>query len=586
MLWVYPRFMMATLSEAGPETNGRTSAKRDPRSGLLEDFLCRLVAASTVSAVTQAAVDATRDALSAEVSWSGIISGDFLTLAAYGGLRTAEMPALWRLQIGQGVGGRVAKEGRTIVTRDYRRDPRRVPVMKRIIDDEGIRSAVCAPVVAGSDVLGVLYAAHRSVRDWTPAEVRLVSDIARDTGVALARLRESHTTGLRAEEAETTARAANDSLDVVRAMATSLASTEDIGAGLDVLAQHLGMRIELLDIGGELVRDAPRNAHAAHRATGDEPVQQHVKVGEEPLGTIQIRGQRELTQSERDLTELCTHLITLQLLRERAALQTELRVHSEFLGDLLEGDLDDRHGILARAALLGVDLKKPRYVVCVGTRPPHTDGADPPKTTRRSFNQVERAVRQPFPGSVVVPRDGDMVVLLEPGSAEFNQVRQDLKNILSTSAGDSSTDLAAGIGRMCLNLDDYADSYAEAALALDLARRRYQAGEILTPADLGFYGLFARGSTRQSLESMVANALGPILDVDANKNTEYVKTLDAYLASDRHRERTASDLHVHPNTVRYRITQIQEMLGVSLRDVDNRFLLELALRARAALEDD
>jgi DNA-binding PucR family transcriptional regulator len=57
-----------------------------------------------------------------------------------------------------------------------------------------------------------------------------------------------------------------------------------------------------------------------------------------------------------------------------------------------------------------------------------------------------------------------------------------------------------------------------------------------------------------------------------------------YLASDRRLERTANDLHVHPNTVRYRLTKIQEMLGVSLRDVEERFLLELALRVRAALD--
>lgn len=41
---------------------------------------------------------------------------------------------------------------------------------------------------------------------------------------------------------------------------------------------------------------------------------------------------------------------------------------------------------------------------------------------------------------------------------------------------------------------------------------------------------------------------------------------------------------MHPNTVRYRLAKVQELLGVSLRDVDDRFLLELALRVRAALD--
>jgi DNA-binding PucR family transcriptional regulator len=63
------------------------------------------------------------------------------------------------------------------------------------------------------------------------------------------------------------------------------------------------------------------------------------------------------------------------------------------------------------------------------------------------------------------------------------------------------------------------------------------------------------------------------------------RPLDAYLGCDRHLERTASALHVHPNTVRYRFAKAREKLGVHLHDVEHRFLLELALRVQAALGD-
>ena len=99
-------------------------------------------------------------------------------MAAYNGLRTAETPALWHLEVGQGIGGRVAKEGRTIACRDYRHDPRRVPIMKNIIDNEDIHGGACAPLVCGGEVLGVLYACHRIPWDWTPHEIRLLTGIA------------------------------------------------------------------------------------------------------------------------------------------------------------------------------------------------------------------------------------------------------------------------------------------------------------------------------------------------------------------------------------------------------------------------
>jgi sugar diacid utilization regulator/putative methionine-R-sulfoxide reductase with GAF domain len=564
---------------AGPQLSGSRTAESQVR------LLHRLLSARTITAVAQAAVDTMREAVASDVSWCGLLDDDVLKMAAYSGLRTAEMPALWRLKIGHGIGGRVAAERRTIVTRDYRRDPRRPPVMKKLIDNEGIQSGICAPIASGTEVLGVLYASHRAPRDWTGEEMQLVSSAARDTAVALILLREQAGERERAEEAERRAATAAGDLRVVRDTAVSLAHTEDIGAGLAVLARHLEMDVALLDPAGEVLGTSEPGARyrgsGAGEASAPAPARLAVTVGDQPLGVMRISGDRELTRAEAELAELCSHLIALQLLRERAALRTELRLHSEFLDDLLEGRLGDRPGMLARAALLGVDLRTPRHVACIG-RNAGPDAGAPAAITRRTLSRVDTDVRRQRPGSIVVPRGGDVVVLLAAEGAGPGEVRRVLSGVVSATAGGNDL-LCAGLGRLCIGLDDYADSYAEACIGLDLARRQSRAGTVRSWSDLGLLGLLARGTTRQSMESMVEHALGPILDADAAKGTEYVRTLDAYLASDRHLEHTAAVLHVHPNTVRYRISKVEEMLQVNLHDVDARFLLELALRVQGSL---
>jgi DNA-binding PucR family transcriptional regulator len=40
-------------------------------------------------------------------------------------------------------------------------------------------------------------------------------------------------------------------------------------------------------------------------------------------------------------------------------------------------------------------------------------------------------------------------------------------------------------------------------------------------------------------------------------------------------------MHVHPQTARYRIARLRELLGDQLDDPDARFELQLALRAEA-----
>jgi DNA-binding PucR family transcriptional regulator len=60
------------------------------------------------------------------------------------------------------------------------------------------------------------------------------------------------------------------------------------------------------------------------------------------------------------------------------------------------------------------------------------------------------------------------------------------------------------------------------------------------------------------------------------------ETLAAWLAHQRHTPAVAEELHVHPQTVRYRVNRLRELLGPALESAQGRFELELALRVRAS----
>jgi DNA-binding PucR family transcriptional regulator len=59
------------------------------------------------------------------------------------------------------------------------------------------------------------------------------------------------------------------------------------------------------------------------------------------------------------------------------------------------------------------------------------------------------------------------------------------------------------------------------------------------------------------------------------------ETLAAWLDHQRHTPRIAEALHVHSQTVRYRIANLRELLGDAIDDPDGRFELQLALRISA-----
>jgi hypothetical protein len=81
---------------------------------------------------------------------------------------------------------------------------------------------------------------------------------------------------------------------------------------------------------------------------------------------------------------------------------------------------------------------------------------------------------------------------------------------------------------------------------------------------------------------IAAAALAPLEGETAASRERLTETLAAWL---RHRGRTeaiAAALHVHPQTVRYRMGRLRELYGERLDDPDARFELELALRSPAA----
>lgn len=68
-------------------------------------------------------------------------------------------------------------------------------------------------------------------------------------------------------------------------------------------------------------------------------------------------------------------------------------------------------------------------------------------------------------------------------------------------------------------------------------------------------------------------------DYDAGHDGSLVTTLRAYLDCFGDIAAAGRWLHVHPNTVRYRVRRIEKLLGTSLVDPDDRLVLALGLRA-------
>lgn len=88
---------------------------------------------------------------------------------------------------------------------------------------------------------------------------------------------------------------------------------------------------------------------------------------------------------------------------------------------------------------------------------------------------------------------------------------------------------------------------------------------------------------REMARELMHTRLAPLYELPPVQRARLLETLVAWLAHQRRTPQIAAELHVHSQTVRYRVARLQELLGDALETPDGRFELELALRTRGAL---
>jgi PucR-like helix-turn-helix protein/diguanylate cyclase with GGDEF domain len=119
--------------------------------------------------------------------------------------------------------------------------------------------------------------------------------------------------------------------------------------------------------------------------------------------------------------------------------------------------------------------------------------------------------------------------------------------------------------------------------ALALSRRGIiSAGPGVTRCDdhLSTLVLF---SDEDLIQGLAGARLAPLDQLRPAQQDTLAETLLAWLQNAGNARETARHLHVHPQTVRYRLRQLHALFGGTLLEPDLRFELEIALRARRLL---
>ncbi|MEV7025580.1 helix-turn-helix domain-containing protein, partial [Kitasatospora sp. NPDC093558] len=289
-----------------------------------------------------------------------------------------------------------------------------------------------------------------------------------------------------------------------------------------------------------------------------------VLAGQDALGAMVLRGRPDLDDADRRLFERAGVVTALLLLLRRSVAETENRVRGELLTDLLTAPDRDPAGLTARGRRLGVDLGRPHLVLV----------AEPAGAAATDRGRLAGAAgRYLFGSRGIGAEHGEAVVLLVPDGGDPEETARQAAERLARLAGFPVT---VGAGRPAAGPSAIAASYAEGLRCLRALRVLGRAGEGASARALGFLGVLLGDG--HDVDGFVGATLGPLLDYDARRGTELVRTLRAYFDCGGSLTRAKDELHVHVNTVVQRLDRVEALLGRDWNVPERSLELQLALR--------
>ncbi|MBK8728523.1 MAG: helix-turn-helix domain-containing protein [Tetrasphaera sp.] len=274
----------------------------------------------------------------------------------------------------------------------------------------------------------------------------------------------------------------------------------------------------------------------------------------------------------------------LAVTKEQAVSAVESRYRAEFLRDALTG----RGGVdvVDHAVALGWDIDRPLVVVVA-----ETDEDD--QRTERSPHEV-RALQERFArawGWAVRAKDSTIpvagfsqeVVALVPVTAgmdtdEVLRVVGALVGVVRGEGGGGRRTFATGVSRIVTSPDQLSRAYAESLKAVSIGRQMQGPSALAHFDRLGIHRLLALIPESEDLRRFVHESLGELATHDTPENDDLRRTLAVLLDTNINVAETSRRLFFHYNTLRYRISKLERMLGPITTDPELQLTVAVALR--------
>lgn len=285
----------------------------------------------------------------------------------------------------------------------------------------------------------------------------------------------------------------------------------------------------------------------------------------------------------RVIVEQGATIVGTELLRMRSVEEAEERARGDFVHALLHGRFTTQHDLQARAAHYDVPVNASYGVIVAG----HLTGTGGTESLNALFQLARDAARlAPSAGARTLATvvGNVLAVIRQVDGGSGSESPDAASKALADYARKLETELARRIrhpvavayGRPVTGAEQIMDSYRDARLALGL-HHRLGMNESCGFQELRVYAILSElGGSSRAL-AFTRDILAP-LRAQRHAGTNLEESVITYIEAGGNLNAAARALHIHRNTMLYKLERASRVLQLDLRQAENQFTVWLAYK--------
>ncbi|QPQ35648.1 PucR family transcriptional regulator [Lysinibacillus sp. JNUCC-52] len=280
--------------------------------------------------------------------------------------------------------------------------------------------------------------------------------------------------------------------------------------------------------------------------------------------------EKNLTENMIIAIEQASFIIAFLFQTEETLLQKERNHLSSFVRDIIHNQYTSQTEMIEKAKVFRWNLQFPLVLLNIKTSEKESEKKLAIFHKMLDSGHIERAASK----IVDVPIENCKILYINDSLVCFISlvseihVRQKLHNLgnMILFLFEKYGNLGVSISDTIHHFKQIKEYYDNSTLVFKVYKENlHKQSYVHFYSDIGLFRLFHYVENLFILEDFVNEKLGKVFEYDKKKNTNLLETLRYYIQNNTNMHKTAEDMFVHYNTMRYRINKLKE-LGIDGED--------------------